>query len=510
MKVLIATSATLMGVLLLGGVPAGVASGDLPPGAPALVEASRIVNGFGTALYARLAADNPGKNLFFSPYSVSSALAMTAHGARDETLLQMAHVLRYPAAVTQDLSLIGAGMERLDERLHTAQGPPEATLDRIEQLHKDIAVAKAVVDDSTADNQQKFGAMTQSQISGAELEDLLAVTGPVELGTANALFGEQTYPFAPAYLETIHKFYRTGGLFEVDFRDSSDEARTRINTWVATQTHDRIKDLLAPGVLDGTTRLVLVNAIYFKGRWMSPFPAEATKDEDFTSPDGKVRVMLMHHDSPQASAYAAVNADGSFFETPKTYAPGAAPRLYPGADGFQLLELPYKGDELSMVLILPMAPGGLTNLERKLDPARLEAWTARLDRRDVNSFVPRFRLESSYSMGGILRAMGMKRAFIDPRDANGAQFGPMCASRDPRLQLYISEVVHKAFVEVDERGTEAAASTAVSIRQSAETRGPRLIHFTPTFRADHPFLFLIRDRVSGTILFLGRVTNPNG
>jgi serine protease inhibitor len=186
------------------------------------------------------------------------------------------------------------------------------------------------------------------------------------------------------------------------------------------------------------------------------------------------------------------------------------PDLYLDSHGFAMLEMPYKGEQLSMVVIVPQSADGLADLEKKLSSDQLQTWIDRLQRRAVNVFLPKFKLETTYKMADTLKAMGMARAFADPRDpANGAQFDGMNASQDPEQKLYISKVIHKAFVEVSEKGTEAAAATAVRVGPRAMSVG-RSLSFTPTFHADKPFLFVIRDKPTGTILFVGRVTDPRG
>jgi len=426
---------------------------------------------FAIDLYHQLAGENPGANLFFSPYSISTALAMVAEGAREETAIEIGEVLRYPEAARSiggdarllpwNTSLIHTGMKALQDRLQTApQDDPEA----------------------------------------GEV--------PFQLHIANRLFGEQTYPFDQNYLDTISGFYGAGVIAPKDFRENHEAARREINQWVEEQTEERIADLLGAGALDEFTRLVLVNAIYFKGDWATQFDAENTMEEDFQAPGAKVSVPMMRKNGMPGTRYAAFDGEGKFFETPAMRGIIAEnPPFYPEADGFQILELPYKGGELSMVIMLPQDAAGLDALERNLTSANLNAWLDKVEQRPVNVQMPKFRMETDYQkMAGTLEAMGMRRAVTDPRDPdNGAQFHGMTTSTDPMEQLYISTVAHKAFVEVNEEGTEAAAATAV-VMPTPRSAGPE--PFTPTFRADRPFLFAIRDMETGTILFLGRMVDP--
>jgi serine protease inhibitor len=345
------------------------------------------------------------------------------------------------------------------------------------------------------------------------LNKLQSEYGQYELRVANALWGEKTYPFKQSYIDTIHKYYRTGGLFPVDFRHDYEGARKRINAWVEEQTANRIKDLIPANALDAEAqkllRLVLTNAIYFKGEWAEVFAEGRTKDEDFTLAGGrKVRVPLMHRDDMGAARYAAFRGDGTFFDTPARVPFGKIDEktVYPDESGFTALELPYKGGEVSMLVLLPRSADGLEALEKKLTSENLAAWVGKLRQRSVHVYLPKFKVETEYDLGKTLQGMGMVRAFIDPRAADGAQFDGMTESQDPAQKLYIGKVLHKAFVEVNEKGTEAAAATAVMMPLAEAA--PASVPFTPTFRADRPFMFLVRDRQSGSILFLGRVVNP--
>jgi serine protease inhibitor len=206
--------------------------------------------------------------------------------------------------------------------------------------------------------------------------------------------------------------------------------------------------------------------------------------------------------------YAAFRGDGTFFDTPARVPLGAVDEktVYPDERGFTVLELPYKGGEVSMLVLLPRSAGGLEALEKQLTAENLGAWVGKLRQRSVHVYLPKFRVETKYDLGQALQGMGMERAFKDPRAADGAQFDGMSQSQDPSQKLYVSKVLHKAFVEVNEKGTEAAAATAVMMPKAEAA--PQSVPFTPTFRADRPFLFLVRDRQSGSVLFLGRVLNP--
>jgi len=253
----------------------------------------------------------------------------------------------------------------------------------------------------------------------------------------------------------------------VDFVGATEKSRQAINLWVEDQTNKKIKDLIPQGVLTALTRLVLTNAIYFKGDWASQFKESATKDASFKLGGGKtVQAPLMYQ-------------KGKFG--------------YKEDRDVQVLSMPYKGDDLSMVVVLPKKVDGLADVTANLTAAKIDAWTTRLYKRDVYVHLPKFKVESQFGLNDVLAKMGMPDAF----DSSKANLSGMNGARN----LYISAVIHKAYVDVNEEGTEAAAATAVVV---ALRSAPR----RTTFRADHPFLFLIRHNKTGAILFMGRLANP--
>ena len=258
----------------------------------------------------------------------------------------------------------------------------------------------------------------------------------------------------------------------MDFKGSTEAARLAINQWVEQKTANKIKDLLPHGALKPTTRLVLTNAIYFKGDWQTQFDKAQTKDEDFhLSPAQTKKVPLMHR-------------EGGF--------------NYFNGGTFQVLEIPYKSNELSMVIFLPKDPGGLPALEESLTSSNTQQWLGQL--RPVPKVIvtmPKFKTTQQFELAGTLAAMGMPQAFTASADFSG-----MTGKKD----LAISAVIHKAYIDVNEEGTEAAAATGVTMRTMA-ARAPNPAP-PPIFRADHPFVFLIRDHRSNSILFMGRTADP--
>jgi serpin B len=398
-------------LVLLAALTAGavLAARAAPPPAPSpeAQAVSHANTAFAADLYARL-HDKPG-SLFCSPYSISAALAMTSAGARGETLAEMDKVLHLPADGSAH-----AGFAALRNAL-------------------------------TAD----LGKGT-------------------ELSVANALWGQQGFPFREEFLTLTKKDYGAG-LRTVDFRQT-EQARQTINRWVEQQTKDRIKDLLPAGSLDASARLVLTNAIYFKGTWAKPFPKTMTRDEPFKLGGGRTAPVPL------------MRVGGSF--------------PYFADDRVQAVSLPYAGGQLSLVVLLPKAADGLGALEQSLTAEQLESWLAGLRRREGDVLLPRSTVTSQFDLNTTLEEMGMRKAF-----SREADFSGMTPGSEP---LMISKVVHKAFVDVNEEGSEAAAATGVAI-MPASAPAPRERF---TIRADHPFVFLIRDGRTGSVLFLGRYAGP--
>lgn len=350
-------------------------------------------------------------NLFFSPYSISTALAMTYAGARGNTEKQMGTALHF-------------------------------TLDQ-KQFHPAFACLEA-------------------QLKAVQEK------GDIEVNIANALWAQEDYVFLKEFLDLIHSNYGTV-LNHVDFEMACEEARKKINAWVEQKTKDKIKDLIKPGVLNSLTRLVLTNAIYFKGRWESQFKKSRTKESPFwLSIDKSVEVPMM----TQKRQFK-----------------------YMESESVQILELPYVGDDLAMIVLLPRKIDGLAQLEADLSVENLNMWIDHLRKKEVSVFLPKFKMTSQFRLSETLASMGMPDAFGGNADFSGI---------DGTKDLFISAVIHKAFVDVNEEGTEAAAATAAVISLTSAPSTP-----PPTFRADHPFVFLIRDNRSGSILFVGRIVNPN-
>ncbi len=399
----------LMAGALLIGAAAG-AGAQQAGGKPQ--DVANVVKGndaFAFDLYGQLAKKDG--NLFFSPYSISTALAMTYGGARGQTAVDMAKTLHFTLS---------------PDELHAAYG----------KLRHQINDGK----------DRKY-----------------------QLYTVNRLWGQRDYQFQPAFLNLTRDHYGAG-LEEVDFVGARAQARKTINDWVAKQTQDKIKDLVPAKALSVDTRLVLTNAIYFKAAWSRIFHDGATQKGKFHL-NGKdtVTAPFMHKDE---------------------HLP------YFANDQFQAVSVPYENGQLNLVVLLPRSANGLRDLEKQLSAARLAEWRGKMKWTNVRLALPKFKFTSTFNLNEVLSDLGMANAFSDKADFSGMT---------TQNKLHISNVIHKAFIDVHEKGTEAAAATAVVMDKEASAVQP-----TPPqpFRADRPFVFLIQEARTGSILFAGRVANP--
>lgn len=477
--------------------------------------AARATHELGLAVYRALDAQRRGENLFVSPLSITVALSMLAEGAREQTAAELAHVLGLGAPT--EFAALHADFQALLARYRDGSGSggssDPALRERVARLREELAAANADVRRYEAHDWRAAGtAVDRAHSLAAEINRLLPQLDRYELRTANALWVDRSFDLLPTFPATLDRFYGTGGVQRLDLRGAPEAARQHINAWVEEHTERHIRDLIPPGGIDAATQLVLGNAVFFRGEWAEPFDASATRDEDFRLADGtRTRAQLMHdawrHDVP----YAAFTVDDRYFATPKHVpaGPGAVPpATYPGPDGFTMIELPYKGGELAMVVLAPRSPDGLPRLEARLSSSTLTTWLRHLERRTVVTTMLRFELRQSCELSGPLQAAGMRRAFVDPSQPKGARFDGITDATSPERQLFVSNVHHQAWLQVHEKGTEAAAATAIAMAPTSAMPRLERVPFTPEFRADRPFLFLIRDVKSGAILFLGRVTDP--
>jgi serpin B len=368
-------------------------------------------NRFGMELFQKLAAESRDNNLCISPSSIQLALAMTYAGARGETARQMANVLQL--------------------------GPPSGL------LHSEFGNLRARLNAS-------------DKRSGLQLR------------TANRIWGQRGYRFAPSFLELTNKHYGAE-LGQVDFLRQPDAARQTINQWTAEQTHDKITALLSPGAIGSDTRLVLTNALYFLGEWVYPFDKRIVADAPFQIAAGR-QVQATFMTQFQRLRYANQN-------------------------GIQTLELPYRGSILSLLVLLPEEADGLKALEASLTASAIAEIAAKLRPRPVQVYLPQFRSKAQVELASTLSAMGMSLPFT-----SGADFSGIATTED----LFLSAVIHETWIDVNTKGTEAAAATAV-----VADAAPAPPQQDPVeFRADRPFFYLVRDRRDGNVLFLGRMADP--
>nr|XP_055067484.1 leukocyte elastase inhibitor-like [Misgurnus anguillicaudatus] len=381
---------------------------------------------FSLNVFKKISEINTSGNVFYSPLSISSALAMVSLGAKGNTKDQILQVLCL-----------------------NKSGPDTETADQEDQIHSSY---------------------------NKLMSELNEPGVPYMLSLANRLYGEKSYQFIDKFISDSQKYYQAG-LESVDFIKNSEAARVNINNWVEKTTQGKIKDLLAQGILNNMTRLVLVNALYFKGNWERKFLWPDTVDRPFKVNKNETKPVEM------------MNQRSDF---PLTFIPEV---------NSQILELPYVGKNMSMLIILPDEieddTTGLQKLEKTLTYEKLMEWTKpdNMKKQYVALSLPKFKLEETYDMKNLLVKLGMVDAF----EMGKAHFSDLSHNND----LVVSEVIHKTFVEVNEEGTEAAAATgAVGKLLMGRLDIPK------TFNADHPFLFFIRHNPTNTILFYGRFCSP--
>ncbi len=478
---------------------------------------ARASNAFGVDLYRKLAQRDSG-NMLFSPYSISVAMAMTLEGARGETADEIARALHIPESLRRfgddaqrlpfALADIHTGHQQIAEMFRSSVKSPSQKRLRTQIEGVDTKLAALRSQRNAPDAKNVYFEAREIKELDRTKDELEAQLKSYQLTVANALFGEATYPFALPFQQTLAEAYGTGSVVECDFKGQPGAERRRINDWVSQQTRGRIADLLGSGAVSMDTRLLLVNAIYLKANWVEQFDPNQTRVAPFTlSNSNTIDVTLMYKDSMVKAGYAAFHADGSPFPTPAMKTRGQESGLYPGDGGFTVLEIPYQGRDLSMIIVLPGKPDGIPELEQKLTSGMLQQWIGTLKKRPVGVMLPKFRSESNLSVADAMKALGVSRAFKNARAQESAQFDAMTSSKDDAAQLHISAITHRAVIEVDEKGTEAAAATAAELSWPGAAWNPT-VPFVPLVIADHPFLYAIRDINTGTILFLGRLMDP--
>ena len=364
-------------------------------------------NRFAINLYSQYKSEEG--NIFFSPFSISTAMAMVYEGAEGKTAKEIKSVFGFP----------------------------------------------------------KYDNSRRNQYSDL-LSEINKKDKEYALKTANALWAQKDFNFLDKYLTTVEEYYE-GKTTNLDFKNEPDSSRLIINNWVEDKTNNKIKDLFPVGSINSLTRLVLTNAIYFKAKWLIQFDADKTSDEYFrVNPDKSIKVPMMQPTSQKSTFNYTQNKD------------------------LQILEMPYAGEDLSMLILLPL-DDDIETLENSFTIENLTEWKKSLRKRRVNIYIPKFKFETKYFLSETLSDLGMPTAFT-----NSADFSGMTGTKD----LKIDKVIHQAFIEVNEEGTEAAAATGVTMMKHSKPPP------TPIFKADHPFIFIIQQKETGNILFMGRVNNP--
>jgi len=405
-------------------IPKADDSGATIEGVKDVVKAN---NQFSIDLYSEISKDS-NDNIFFSPWSISTAVAMAYEGARGDTANEIQSVFHFPE----------------DDNVRRAS----------------------------------FAKM---------LNTINKAGGKYKLHTANAIWLQEDYPFLEEYKDTISTYY-LGEVKNIDFVNNPSQSSSQINSWVLGHTNNKIKDIVSPDMFNDLTRAVLTNAIYFKGKWEHQFDRDDTKPGDFTLESGeKIKVEMM----------SLTDTDLEF--------------NYAESDGVQILEMQYQGDKISMLVLLPRVGidpymtnvkfereriepklSNLSHLESILSEEKLQEWRSKLKPQSVYIYMPKYKFKTFYSLNDYLKSMGMSLAF------GNADFSGM----DGTKMLYIDKILHKAYIDVYEEGTEAAASTAIVM-----TMGIKMPDYI--FKADHPFIFIIQERETGNILFIGRVNDPS-
>lgn len=437
-KLIVLSSVILIGILIYGFFGLGMsdvfvkAADDKGATIEGVREVVKANNQFSIDLYSKIKDESEG-NVFFSPWSISNAVAMVYEGARGETAREIQEVFYFPE----------------EDSLRRAS----------------------------------YASMLNTINKGG---------GEYQLSTANAIWLQEDYPFLQDYKDTINRYY-LGKTNTLDFVNKPGQASSEINNWVSKKTKGKIKKIASSDMFDHLTRAVLTNAIYFKGKWEHQFDKDDTKSKEFTLESGeKVKVSMMQ-----------LRDDELEFN-------------YCESDGIQILEMPYKGDKISMLVLLPrteiseddeynlykygfglnenLSLSNITQLESILSEEKLQEWRMEMEPETVFIYLPKYHFETTYSLTDYLKSMGMELPFTWP----GADFSGM----DGTENLYISKVIHKAYIDVYEEGTEAAAATMISMTIGAAM--PRFIEFN----ANHPFIFIIQEKETGNILFIGKVVDP--
>lgn len=487
------------------------ASEPSPPQAPhaptpAMLSVTDGTNQFSIDLYRELSNDNNG-NLFFSGYSIATAMLMAQHGAVDAASQQIGDLLHLPAEFHTANSRLPWNVPAVAEntsKVELALSPGDVA--KFSEMKKQLTKLESEWESIKPKLKRQAGSpdykivQRENELVG-QINSLRSQIEPYQLSIANALWCDKSFPLRPQFLAQIEKHHH-GASFASDFTNQFELERNRINSWVSDKTNHRIENLLPSGSVDKDTKLVITNAVFFKGAWQTPFTKSQTLEAPFYSgTKGEQKCKMMS--SFIGARYAEFREDGSLNELvsvpakPNSFFENEW-KLPDNPNGFKLIELDYKGDAMSMVILLPNAKDGLSKLESALDNNQLRQSISGLTSEQVKVRLPKFTLQQNFSLVKTFRKMGVTAPF----DANGFT-GLSDAPGTERIA--IGGIIHQAFVDVNEEGTEAAAATAVIFAPTAAR--PTAPKPVPEFYADHPFLFIIRHKQTESILFMGRFEN---
>jgi serpin B len=458
-------------------------------------------NQFSIDLYRQLAASEAG-NVCCSGHSVASVFLMAAAGARADAKSQIAEILNMADTMTSDDWSVAASLEtarRLEAALRPVGGKDRDTLRaRLKTLEQQWATLRAAIKIAPG---EPYELIRREHTLVDQINALRQQLDPYELNFANALWCDSQFPLRPELLATIQQA-AVAQAYNAEFRAQPDAERERINEWVAAQTNQRITDLLGPGTVDPLTRLILTNAVYFKGEWKEPFDEGQTQDHPFTLATSETATVPLMNQW-QWTRFVELRPDGTVNELVKVPPPAGSPfeflwQFQENPNGVKLLELPYKGDAMSMLFILPNRADGLAAVESALSNEQLAEWQSHLAGQTVRIGIPRFELRTMMNLNQPLQELGLTAPY---------ELGALSGwSEHPEARdLAVGLVIQQTFVLVNEKGTEAAAATALLAPASAAFEAPKP---DPEFIADHPFLFCIRHNATGAILFLGRYSQP--
>jgi serpin B len=516
------------------------AAEPLPDAAPLVTAHERIVaramTDFGFDLHRALASQAPNADSFVAPYSLARSFAILAEGARGETAREFHAALRWPAeALVETASgprfrpeVVHAGLAAFARRVEFVDVEKEADLrQRIEEvraeyeslfLHdrelrdgrgrRSVRRVERVVEDLDRDEMEALLAEADRRRAegtrlAREFWHLVGLLPGHDLSTQRALWIESSWALVPTHTALLEEFHGPQQIRSVPFATDPSAARAALEAWCLEFARRPLGDLVPLSTFDESTRLVQIDTLDLVAGWAHEFDEYWTEAAEFTATDGtRASVELMSTWFEDDVRYGGFERDGSLFETPIDYEVGTEPNGYPSEGGFQVVELPYRGDTLSFLLFLPIDTNGLSALEGRITSTELGRIVAALVERTTDVELPRFEISKTTELSSALDRLGVQRAFIDPTSEGGGADFSGCVQDRPE-GLVLDAITHRAGIRVDEKGTVVEVATIVGRRYGGREYQPR-IPFVPVVRADHPFLFVVIDRATNAVLFVGR------